>query len=63
MNKHIQRIKRIKQRTTYEAKDLASLVLFRTKKHSYTLGDMILLFSFMVLLTALAYVTLIIGIK
>ena len=61
--KHIQRIKRIKQRTTYEAKDLASLVLFSTKKHSYTLGDMITLFSFMILLCAFVYISLIIGIK
>ncbi len=61
--KHIQRIKRIKQRSLYEAKDLVSLVLFSTYKHSYTLGDMITLFSFMVLLTAFAYVSLIIGIK
>ena len=61
--KHIQRIKRIKQRTTYEAKDLASLVLFSTKKHSYTIGDMITLFSFMTLLCAFVHISLIIGIK
>ena len=61
--KHIQRIKRIRQRTTYEAKDLASLVLFSTKKHKYTLGDMITLFSFMILLCAFVYISLIVGIK
>ena len=59
----IQHIKRIKQRTTYEAKDLASLVLFSTKKHKYTLGDMIALFSFMTLLCVFVYISLIIGIK
>ena len=61
--KHIQRIQRIKQRTLYETKDLASLVLFSTKKHSYTVGDMITLFSFMMLLSAFVYISLIIGIK
>ena len=55
-------IKRIKQRTLYEAKDLLSTSLFSTKKHSYTIGDMITLFSFMVLLTAFAYVSLMVGI-
>ena len=39
--KHIQRIKRIKQRTAYEAKDLLAITLFSTYKHSYTIGDMI----------------------
>ena len=63
MNKHIQRIKRIKQRTTYEAKDLLATKLFSTKKHSYTIGDMITLFSFMMLLCAFVYISLIIGIK
>ena len=43
----IKRIQRIKQRTAYEAKDLLSIKLFNTKKHSYTVGDMITLFSFM----------------
>ncbi len=58
--KHMQRIK---QRTTYEAKDLLSTKLFSTKKHSYTIGDMITLFSFMTLLCAFVYISLIIGIK
>ena len=56
-------IKRIKQRATYEAKDLLSTKLFSTKKHIYTIGDMITLCSFMVLLTAFAYVSLMVGIK
>ncbi len=59
----IKRIQRIKQRALYESNNLLSTKLFSTKKHSYTLGDMITLFSFMVLLTAFAYVSLIIGIK
>ena len=61
--KRIQHIKRIKQRALYEAKDLASLVLFSTKKHSYTIGDMITLFSFMILLCAFVYISLIVSIK
>ena len=61
--KRIQHIQRIKQRATYEAKDLAALVLFSTKKHSYTVGDMITLFSFMTLLCSFVYISLIIGIK
>ena len=61
--KHIQRITRIKQRTLYEAKDLLAITLFSTYKHSYTLGDMITLFSFMILLCAFVYVSLVIGIK
>ena len=56
-------IKRIKQRTLYESKDLASLVLFSTKKHKYTIGDMITLFSFMLLLCVFTYISLIVGIK
>lgn len=59
----IKRIQRIKQRAIYEAKDLLSTSLFSTKKHSYTLGDMITLFSFMILLCAFVYISLIIGIK
>ena len=55
-------IKRIKQRALYEAKDLLSTSLFSTKKHSYTVGDMITLFSFMMLLTAFAYVSFMVGI-
>ena len=55
-------LKRIKQRTRYETKDLLSIKLFSTKKHSYTIGDMITLFSFMTLLCALVYISLIIGI-
>ena len=61
--KRIQRIKRIKQRTTYEAKDLLSTKLFSTKKHSYTVGDMITLLSFMILLCAFVYISLIVSIK
>ena len=60
---HIKRIQRIKQRTLYEAKDLASLVLFNTHKHSYTIGDIITLFSFMILLCSFVYISLIVGIK
>ena len=56
-------IKRIKQRATYEAKDLLSTSLFSTKKHSYAVGDMITLFSFMILLCAFAYISLIVGVK
>ena len=59
----LQHIQRIKQRATYEAKDLLSTKLFSTKKHSYTLGDMITLFGFMILLCAFVYISLIIGIK
>ena len=59
----IKRIQRIKQRATYEAKDLLSTSLFSTKKHSYNVGDMITLFSFMILLSAFVYISLIIGIK
>ena len=60
---NIKRIKRIKQRATYEAKDLLSIKLFSTKKHSYMIGDMITLSSFMILLCAFVYISLIIGIK
>ena len=56
-------IKRINQRALYEAKDLLSTNLFSTKKHSYTVGDMIALFSFMILLCAFVYISLIVGIK
>jgi len=59
----IKHIQRIKQRTLYEAKDLLSTKLFSTKKHSYTIGDMITLFSFMTMLCAFVYISLIIGIK
>ncbi len=61
--KHIQHIKRIKQRALYESKDLLSSTLFSTKKHSYTIGDMVTLLSFMILLCAFVYICLIIGIK
>ena len=61
--KRIKHIQRIKQRALYEAKDLASLVLFSTKKHSYTIGDMITLSSFMILLCTFVYISLIIGIR
>ena len=56
-------IKRINQRALYEAKDLLSTNLFSTKKHKYTLGDMITLFSFMVLFTVFTYVSLMVGIQ
>ena len=58
-SKHIQRIK---QRALYEAKDLMSLELFSTYKHSYTVGDMITLFSFMILLSAFVYISLIVSV-
>ena len=61
--KRIQRIKRIKQRTTYEVKDLLAIKLLSTYKHSYTVGDMITLFSFMILLCGFVYISLIVGIK
>ena len=57
------RIQRINQRTRYEIKDLLSTKLFSTKKHSYTVGDMITLFSFMILLCGFVFVSLVIGIK
>ena len=60
---NIKHIQRIKQRTLYETKDLLAITLFSTKKHSYTIGDMITLFSFMILLCAFVYISLIIGIK
>ena len=60
---NIKRIQRIKQRALYEAKDLLSGTLFSTKKHSYNVGDMITLFSFMTILCAFVYISLIIGIK
>lgn len=60
-------IKRIKQRTKlraqYEAKDLLSTVLFSTYKHNYTIGDMITLCSFMILLCAFVYISLLISIS
>jgi len=61
--KRIQHIQRIKQRTLYETKDLLSTNLFSTYQHSYTLGDMITLFSFMILLCTFVYISLIICIK
>ena len=60
--KHIQRIKRIKHRALYESKNLLSTKLFNTNKHTYTIGDMITLFSFMILLCAFTYISLIVGI-
>ena len=60
---NIKHLQRIKQRALYEAKDLLSIKLFSTCKHSYTVGDMIMLFSFMTLLCAFAYISLTIGIK
>lgn len=60
---NIKRMQRIKQRALYEAKDLLNTVLFSTYKNNYTLGDMITLFSFMILLCAFVYVSLIVAIK
>ena len=40
-----------------------SIVLFNTKKHTYTIGDMITLTSGMVLLCGVVFVSLIVGIK
>lgn len=60
---NIKRIKRIKQRALYEAKDLLSTKLFSTYKHNYTIGDMITLLSFMILLCAFTYISLIVGVK
>ena len=60
---HIKRIQRIKQRTLYEAKNLLSTNLFSTKKHSYSIGDMMTLLSFMILLCTFVYISLIVGIK
>ena len=47
----------------FKSKDLLSTKLFSTKKHSYTIGDMITLFSFMTLLCTFVYISLVIGIK
>ena len=60
---NIKHIQRIKQRVLYEAKDLLSTKLFSTKKHKYTVGDMITLSSFMILLCAFVYISLIVGIN
>lgn len=59
---------RIKQRTIYEVNSLLSapflsITLFSTKKHSYTVGDMIALTSFMIMLTAFAFISLMVGIR
>lgn len=59
----IKHIQRIKQRALHEAKGLLASTLFSTKKHSYTVGDMITLFSFMILLCAFVYISLIVSIK
>lgn len=65
-------LSRIKQRTIYEVKSLLSapflsitflsITLFNTKKHSYTIGDMITLTSFMILLTGFVFISLLVGI-
>ena len=60
---NIKHTQRIKQRALYEAKDLLSTKLFSTYKHSYTLGDMITLLSFMILLCAFVYISLIVSFK
>lgn len=54
---------RIKQRTIYEANSIISITLFNTKKHSYTVGDMITLTSFMILLTGFVFISLMVGIR
>ena len=40
-----------------------SIVLFNTKKHTYTIGDMITLTSAMVLLCGVVFISLVIGVK
>lgn len=61
-------LSRIKQRTIYEARSLLSspflsITLFNTKKHSYTIGDMITLTSFMIMLTGFLFISLMVGIR
>lgn len=43
--------------------DLLSIVLFNTKKHTYTVGDMISLISGMIILCFVVFISLVIGIK
>ena len=40
-----------------------SIVLFNTKKYSYTIGDMITLISAMIILCGIVFISLIVGIK
>ena len=40
-----------------------SAVLFNTKKHTYTIGDMVTLISAMIILCGVVFVSLIVGIK
>ncbi len=40
-----------------------SIVLFNTKKHTYTIGDMITLVSAMIILCFVVFISLIVGIK
>ncbi len=40
-----------------------SVVLFNTKKHSYTIGDMVTLISAMIILCCFVFISLIVGIK
>ena len=40
-----------------------SIVLFNTKKHTYTIGDMITLISGMIILCCFVFVSLVMGIK
>ncbi len=40
-----------------------SVVLFNTKKHTYTIGDMISLISAMIILCYVAFISLVVGIK
>ena len=40
-----------------------SVVLFNTKKHTYTIGDMITLISGMIILCGVVFISLVVGIK
>ena len=55
-------IKRIKQRAQYEVKDMLLIKLFSTKHNIYTVGDMVTLTSFMVLITGFVFISLMVGI-
>ena len=47
----------------YVMNNFLSVVLFNTKKHAYTIGDMITLASAMIILCCIVFVSLVIGIK
>ena len=47
----------------YVMNNFFSLVLFNTKKHTYTIDDMITLISGMIILCCVVFVSLVIGIK